>query len=323
MTRFHLSDRVRRTLSHGLALAVALAIGTVATTLPAAAQSDGTIEGLVYADLDGDGQAGPDDPGLPGVIVRLTDENNTSKSVLTSLNGSYEFDGLEPGDYDIKVETGRDFNPTTLASYDGIAVGNDSLTGLDFGLEAETAAAEAIVEQAILDAEANADATAEASEDEAADDEESIDDEADDEADEDASDEEMDEEVDTEADEAASDDEVEAADEASDEATDTDSDAVEDVQEEDMSGDEDEDAAADDDDMDDDSSELGDYSDEAGAGGVDDGSAYGGDQAPVDVMPGAGFEDMGIPGLLAALALGMAALAAAGVWRERRGDLTR
>ena len=87
------------------------------------------------------------------------------------------------------------------------------------------------------------------------------------------------------------------------------------------------DGAGDDDegDMDDDAGD--DMSDEAdddsamatGAGDDGNGGAY--EEAsdrPVDEMPGTGFEDLGASGLLAALAFGMAALAAAGVWRERR-----
>ncbi|HUG61692.1 MAG TPA: SdrD B-like domain-containing protein, partial [Methylomirabilota bacterium] len=93
MMSHHLSDRVRSTLC--LALAAAIAFGVLAQPIPASAQSGGTIEGLVYADLDGDGQSGPDEPGLPGIIIRLTDDNNTSKTLLTGLNGAYVFDDLE------------------------------------------------------------------------------------------------------------------------------------------------------------------------------------------------------------------------------------
>ena len=290
--RHLLSDRVRRTLS--LTTVFAVAFGFLAIPSPAAAQGGGTIEGLVYADLDLDGQSGPDEPGLGGVIVRLTDENNTSTTVLTDLNGSYTFDDLDAGDYDIKVETGRDFTATTLASYDGIAVDDNSLTGLDFGLDAETSAAEAIVDQAISVAEASAEATEESmdADDEASDDDESMDDDAD----ADSDDEDMDDDGDD--------------DDGDDDDGDMDDDADHDDDDEDM----DDDGDHEDGDMDDDA----DHDDDDDAAGDGDDS-----DEMVDEMPETGFADMGVAGMLAFLALGMAGLAAAGVWRERRVSVTR
>lgn len=300
------------------AVLAALAIAAVAAAHPAAAQAGGTIEGLVYADLDGDGQAGPDEPGLPGVIVRLTDENNTSKTVLTNLSGAYAFDGLSAGDYDIQVETGRDFDPTTLASYDGIAVGDDTLTGLDFGLQAETDAAQAIVDQAIEDAEANA-AAAEDAADDATDGEGDEADEADEAMDEGDEAAESDEADEADAEDAAGDD----MDGEGDEADAGDDEAMSAEGGSDGDGDGDGGTADADDVYGDDEADEAEGADEAAAGpagpGKGGGAGYPGlYRSPVGEMPETGFEDMGLGGLLAALAAGMAAVAGAGVWRERR-----
>jgi len=330
-------SRARRRASSGthlaaapMAILVAAAIAAGGVLAPAAvsvsAQSEGTgvVQGLVFADLDEDGVAAPGEPGLMGVIVRLTDGNNTSRTVLSDRRGAYLFDGLEEGDYDIVVETGRDFTATSLDRYEDIAVGRASLTGLDFGLRPNTAAAQAVVDRALRDAEADVEGEGEAE----------AGDEGDDEADADDGDE-----------PAASDEEGEAAADDSDSASDSGTTAGDEGDEgdaEDEAGTEDD--AADGDEGDDSTSgeaapgdgagestddaadeEPAEDSDAAGATdgesdgdtAEDAGSAADGAAAPGD-MPETGIADVGPLGLLLLAGLAMAGLALGGVVAERR-----
>ncbi|HUT93242.1 MAG TPA: Ig-like domain-containing protein [Thermoguttaceae bacterium] len=68
-------------------------------------QTPGSISGFVYWDCDNDGQRDGGEFGIYGTLVKLTgkdDENNSvSKSLLTKADGSYSFDGLAPGTYEV------------------------------------------------------------------------------------------------------------------------------------------------------------------------------------------------------------------------------
>ncbi|MCS6845172.1 MAG: GEVED domain-containing protein [Caldilineales bacterium] len=64
----------------------------------------------VWSDLDGDGQQDGDEPGVPGVLVRLldgsgnpvVDANGTPVVTTTDANGNYSFPGLPPGSYAVE-----------------------------------------------------------------------------------------------------------------------------------------------------------------------------------------------------------------------------
>ncbi|MGB0384481.1 MAG: SdrD B-like domain-containing protein, partial [Ardenticatenaceae bacterium] len=85
----------------------------------------GSIGDLIWLDLDGDGVQDPGETGLPGVTVKLVDENGNVITTTTDENGQYLFDGVPPGTYTIMVD------PTTLPedlmpSYDLDGILNDS-----------------------------------------------------------------------------------------------------------------------------------------------------------------------------------------------------
>jgi len=60
----------------------------------------GSVGNVVWMDTNGDGMQGPDEPGVPGVVVILCNEaGDTLASVTTDQDGRYLFDELTPGNY--------------------------------------------------------------------------------------------------------------------------------------------------------------------------------------------------------------------------------
>lgn len=74
----------------------------------------GSIDNLVWADRNGDGIQGADEPGLAGVAVYLMDcDANLLTSQLTDGSGNYTFDRLPAGGYKVRVTApqGYKFSP--------------------------------------------------------------------------------------------------------------------------------------------------------------------------------------------------------------------
>ncbi len=70
----------------------------------------GSIGDTIWHDEDGDGVQDPDEMGLSGVVVTLTDADGMTMTAVTDGNGMYLFDDLPYGDYSVMVD------PTTLPS---------------------------------------------------------------------------------------------------------------------------------------------------------------------------------------------------------------
>ncbi len=63
----------------------------------------GSIGDLVWSDTDGNGIQDADEPGVAGVRVELLDaDGNVVDSVTTGADGSYLFDELPLGDYQVR-----------------------------------------------------------------------------------------------------------------------------------------------------------------------------------------------------------------------------
>jgi hypothetical protein len=60
----------------------------------------GSIRGFVYEDLDGDGSRGPDEPGIPDILVKL----DGGRSVVTDAKGSFRLRDVVPGRHEVSVE---------------------------------------------------------------------------------------------------------------------------------------------------------------------------------------------------------------------------
>lgn len=113
----------------------------------------GVIGGLVWHDLDGDGEVGPDEPGLPQVPVLLELPDPFAKggddprptSVVTALtgpDGRYAFTGLPAGFYTVQARPGLGAEPTTAGPLHVLLTDQggrvSSFEGADFGFRLPT-----------------------------------------------------------------------------------------------------------------------------------------------------------------------------------------
>lgn len=106
------------------------------------------LSGFVFHDTDGDGAHDSGETGVAGVLVTLDgineDGDAVTRRVLTQGDGSYSFDEVDPGTYDI-IETqpafiadGEDATDvegvtTTDDQHANVVVGTEDLSGLNFG----------------------------------------------------------------------------------------------------------------------------------------------------------------------------------------------
>ncbi|MCK1166175.1 carboxypeptidase regulatory-like domain-containing protein, partial [Streptococcus uberis] len=72
-----------------------------------------TIGDTVWEDSNKDGVQDSGEPGIPDVIVTLTNPDGTTVTTSTDANGHYEFTDLPDGDYTVTFETPKGYNPTT------------------------------------------------------------------------------------------------------------------------------------------------------------------------------------------------------------------
>ena len=99
--------------------------GTVTAQSFADALAPGAITGVVYDDLNGDGNYDPGEPGLAGVTVCLTPASVTT-CVSTNAGGQYVFSGLTPGAYTVTETDPAGYSSTGDA--DGSGNGNNTIT---------------------------------------------------------------------------------------------------------------------------------------------------------------------------------------------------
>jgi hypothetical protein len=94
-------------------------------------QQLGSIKGLAFIDLEGDGILGPNDPGLNDVGVHLVG-GGLQLFQVTGSTGQFSFDGLGAGEYDVFVQPGPEWRVTTPSRYK-VKVSGNVVTGIDFG----------------------------------------------------------------------------------------------------------------------------------------------------------------------------------------------
>ena len=93
----------------------------------------GSIGGVVWLDRDEDGQIGQEEPGIGGVVINMyrTDgpETSVQSEILwrteTAPDGSYRFDGLDAGHYEVRMVPRDDLRPTTPTVIQVILVEQD------------------------------------------------------------------------------------------------------------------------------------------------------------------------------------------------------
>jgi hypothetical protein len=95
----------------------------------------GSLSGFVYLDADGDGTRDATEAGVPGIVIRLTQSGSsgtsTEKSTMTADNGSYSFEALDAGTYQISKRQA----PATVDGRDstqvpGAVSGDDTFTNV-------------------------------------------------------------------------------------------------------------------------------------------------------------------------------------------------
>ncbi|MBF9036059.1 hypothetical protein HKCCE2091_17570 [Rhodobacterales bacterium HKCCE2091] len=90
-----------------------------------------TISGRLYQDVNGNG-IDDGEAGSAGNVVRLMDANQRFvTSTRTAADGSYSFEGLDAGDYFVRIDIADSFNFTALNQGDDDSVDSDILTFWD------------------------------------------------------------------------------------------------------------------------------------------------------------------------------------------------
>jgi hypothetical protein len=120
---------------------VVLRSGDIDPTVDAGLYQRAGLGDRVWDDLDADGVQDPGEPGIAGVVVTLFRPDGLSvDSTTTDADGTYRFEGLQPGDWSIGVSnlptgavvTGRDLGTDDAADSDvDPATGRAAATRLD------------------------------------------------------------------------------------------------------------------------------------------------------------------------------------------------
>jgi Ca2+-binding RTX toxin-like protein len=107
------------TVSSTGAQTVTVAHGATAT-VNAGVFGPGTVSGVVFTDINGDGSENGSDTGLSGQTVKLLASNGTTVVATTTTNslGAYSFTGVAPGSYTVSVTkaTGDTFSTAGTAN---------------------------------------------------------------------------------------------------------------------------------------------------------------------------------------------------------------
>jgi len=96
----------------------------------------GTVEGLVWEDVDADQVPNLGEPPLAGAVVALLDGEGSEVGAWTTLSdGRYRFDGLPEGQYRVSSQAPPGFEHTTLDTAVFYLTGTD-VRVVDFGMRA-------------------------------------------------------------------------------------------------------------------------------------------------------------------------------------------
>ncbi len=97
-------------------------------------QARGTLTGVIFRDLDGDGRQAHAESGVAGVTIQLFQNTQLLTTTLSSADGSYQFAALLPGNYLVVMTPPADFVAVTGVQQP-VALAPDSAVNLSFGLQ--------------------------------------------------------------------------------------------------------------------------------------------------------------------------------------------
>jgi hypothetical protein len=103
----------------------------------------GTVSGLKFNDLNGNGVRDAGEPGLSGVTITLSLTGTTPRTVVTGSDGTFSFSAVPFGSYTISETVPAGFQqtapgaPGTLTAL--VDFGHQAVAGLAFGNQALTA----------------------------------------------------------------------------------------------------------------------------------------------------------------------------------------
>ncbi len=93
----------------------------------------GTIAGRVWLDADRDGQRGEEDQGLAGVTVVFEQDGAEVGRAVTGSDGGYISPPLPPGETTVMLDTGPDYEPTTVGTLE-VPIEPQAQAMADFGV---------------------------------------------------------------------------------------------------------------------------------------------------------------------------------------------
>ena len=92
-----------------------------------------SVSGSVWEDRDSDRERDPDEPPLPGVVVKLVDENDVVvRTTMTDIDGAYRFENLPPGVYSICQQQPEEHfhGGEIVGSAGGFAIADDLIVAI-------------------------------------------------------------------------------------------------------------------------------------------------------------------------------------------------
>lgn len=123
---------------NGIVSNLVLAPAQTNLTVDAGFYQPASIGNFVWNDLNGNGLQDAGEPGIAGVTVALTGTdgagNAVSLSVTTGANGSYTFNNLVPGIYNVNFTTLSGYNAATSNAGGNDAIDSDPVSGAVNGI---------------------------------------------------------------------------------------------------------------------------------------------------------------------------------------------
>jgi hypothetical protein len=106
-----------------------------ATPTATATPQDGRIQGLVFVDANRNGQHDPGETGVSGRLLQLKHNGAVVNNVTSDANGQYAFEAVQPGAWQVTLNTPPNYQVTTAKGNPADAeVSAGTATVLEFGL---------------------------------------------------------------------------------------------------------------------------------------------------------------------------------------------